>query len=197
MTTSLRLLAVLACVPSLANAQSAAPGCWLQDPPSELEVRASPFDSTMVTLSAGPVKVCFSRPQTLGRPIMGRVVPFGEPWRFGANEATAIFLPVRGTIAGVSVEPGWYSLMVIPGPMTWQVVVNRTHQRWGTPINAAVRRDDVGFGSVAAMSRIGIVESFTLKLVPTGSATAELVMVWESTEVRVPIVLARDVSLGG
>lgn len=73
----------------------------------------------MVTLAGREVKICYSRPRKLGRPIMGRLVPFGKPWRLGADEATAVYLPTRGSIAGVKIEPGWHSLYAIPGERTW------------------------------------------------------------------------------
>ena len=79
----------LAAVASEASAQTVNGGCWVQGERADLELRASPFDSATVQLVAGELKVCFSRPRTLGRPIMGRVVPFGRPWRMGADEATA------------------------------------------------------------------------------------------------------------
>ncbi|MGD9524822.1 MAG: DUF2911 domain-containing protein [Gemmatimonadales bacterium] len=180
---------MLLVIPAVVGGQAPDRGCWLRDPPSELELRASPFDSTTLALAAGQVTVCYSRPHTLGRPIMGRLVPYGEPWRFGANEATAIHLPTRGTVAGVAVEPGWYSLMAIPGPESWEIVVNRAHRRWGVPITAEIRRADVGIGRVPVSTGIGVVEVFTLALVRTGSNTAELAMAWERSGLRVPVVL--------
>lgn len=192
MQVTARLLFVLVVTPALASAQGSPPGCWLRDSPSDLELRASPFDSTTASLAVGVVKVCYSRPRALGRPIMGRLVSFGEAWRFGANEATAIFLPTRGTVAGVAVDSGWYSLMAIPGLAAWQVVVNREYRRWGVPITDEIRRADIGIGSVPVTAGVGVVEMFTLELVRTGSNTADLVVAWEEACVRVPIILAPD-----
>lgn len=75
-------------------------GCWVRGDRADLELRASPFDSAAVSLDAGTVKVCYSRPTKLGRPIMGRLVPYGVPWRMGADELvvhwdrTAVRIPV-------------------------------------------------------------------------------------------------------
>ncbi len=85
------------------------PGCWVQGERADLELRASPFDSASIAVRGGTIKVCYSRPRKLGRPIMGRVVPYGKPWRMGADEATSVYLPVPGTIAAVAVGAGWYS----------------------------------------------------------------------------------------
>ncbi|MFW6197690.1 MAG: DUF2911 domain-containing protein [Myxococcota bacterium] len=182
-------LLMVALVPTAGVTQEAQPGCWVRGDEADLELRASPYDSTEVTLDGGRVKVCFSRPRKLGRPIMGGLVPFGEPWRFGANEATAIHLPTRATIAGVAVEPGWYSLMAIPGEREWRIVVNREVRRWGIPIDEDVRASDVGIGTVPASESVGVVELFTLGFERTGPSTADLVLAWDRTRVRIPVVL--------
>lgn len=172
-----------------AAAQTTPPACWVRGDPADIELRASPFDSTEVVLEGGRVEVCYSRPRKLGRPIMGRLVAYGEAWRFGANEATAIHVPTRATIAGVPVEPGWYSLMAVPGPVEWRIVVNGEPRRWGVPIDDQVRSRDLGSGMVPATEEVGVVELFTLELVPTGRSAAELVMAWDRTRLRIPVVL--------
>lgn len=191
MTRFLKLLPilVLSTAPAEAVAQTAAPPCWVRGDPADLELRASPYDSTVVALQEGRVKVCYSRPRKLGRPIMGRLVPWGEPWRFGANEATAIHVPTRARIGGVAVEPGWYSLMAIPGEREWRIVVNGQARRWGIPISDEVRSADVGIGRVPTTEVVGTVELFTLELVRSGPSAADLVMAWERTRLRIPIVL--------
>jgi hypothetical protein len=185
-------LLTLASGAAVVDAQEAALVCWVQGDPADLELRASRRDSTEVSLAGGRVKVCYSRPRTLARPIMGRLVPFGEPWRFGADEATAIHVPTRATIAGVAVEPGWYSLLAIPGESEWQIVVNGQARRWGVPITDEVRSADIGEGRVAATDEVGSVELFTLELVPTGSSAADLVMAWDRTRLRIPVRLVND-----
>jgi len=85
---------------------------------------------------------------------MGRLVPYGAPWRLGADEATAIHLPASATIGGVSVEPGWYTLMAIPGEREWRIVVNSSTRRWGVPIDEAVRVADVGIGVIPVTEEV-------------------------------------------
>jgi len=183
-------LGSLACEADAVEWAVAETGCWTRSAPDELAERTSPFDSTTVALDAGEIKVCYSRPQVRGREIMGGLVPFGEPWRLGANEATAIRLPVGGTIAGVAVEPGWYSIYAIPGEERWEIVVNAVAGRWGRPIDDDVRAQDIGSG-VSTVERIdtGPVESLTLSLERTSENSADLVIEWEATRVRVPVTL--------
>ena len=165
------------------------PGCWVRGERADLELRASPFDSASVALDAGTVKVCYSRPRKLGRPIMGRLVPYGAPWRMGADEATSIHLPVAGSVAGVDLQPGWYSLYAVPGEREWQIVVNREARRWGTPIDDAVRAADIGHGNVSAHTADSFEDLLRARFDQSADNAAELVVHWDRTAVRIPVVL--------
>src|SRR5438046_10402578 len=134
------------------NGQAASFTCWIRGPADKLAERPSPLDSSAVQLGGETIKLCYGRPSARGRKVMGELVPFGQPWRLGANEATSIHLPFAAEIAGVRVEPGTYTLYVIPGASKWQIVVNRGVQRWGVPIDKDVRAADVGVGTVTTES---------------------------------------------
>lgn len=168
---------------------SAPPGCWIRGEREDLELRISRLDSTSVELDGGTVKVCYSRPRKLGRPIMGRLVPYGEPWRLGANEATVLHLPSPATVAGVPVEEGSYSLYAVPGEASWRIVVNADARRWGIPIDEDVHRQDVGSGTVPAEALDEIVEKLALRLVRRSPDRAVLRVEWERTGVSVPTEL--------
>lgn len=173
--------------------EAAAPleaACWTRSEPAELAERASPLDSTSVALDPGLVKVCYGSPQMRGREIMGELVPFDRPWRLGANEATRIYLPSAGTIAGVEVEPGWYSLYTVPSANSWQIFVNASSERWGIPISGEVTAENVGSGTVNVQSTDAPVEGLTMTLRRNGASGAILRIEWEETRVEVPIQLA-------
>ncbi len=167
----------------------AASGCWVRGSRADLANRASPLDSTSVALRGGTVQVCYGSPSRRGRTIMGGLVPYGSPWRLGANEATSIRMPAAGTIAGVAVQAGLYSLYAVPDSDAWKVVVNGTARRWGIPIDDAVRAKDLGSGRVESSRTDSMVERLTLTLEKTGPDAADLVVRWERTELRVPVAL--------
>ncbi len=169
------------------DAQAAPPSCWIRGPADKLSERPSPLDSTAIQLGGGTMKLCYGRPSARGRKVMGELVPFDQPWRLGANEATSIHIPFAAEIAGVRVEPGTYTLYVIPAAAKWQIVVNRGVQRWGVPINKDVRAADVGAGTVTTESLGAPVETLTLKFAPAAGNATELVVEWEKTRVRIPI----------
>jgi hypothetical protein len=118
---------------------------------------------------------------------MGGLVPFGEPWRLGANEATTIDVPFAAEIAGVRVPAGTYTLYAVPSASSWQIVVNRGTKRWGIPIDSAVRTQDVGVGTVSVEKLANAVETLTLAFAPPAGSTTDLVIEWEQTRVRVPV----------
>jgi len=174
------------------NGQAAPVTCWIRGSADKLAERPSPLDSIAVQVGGGSVKLCYSRPSARGRNVMGGLVPFDQPWRLGANEATSISVPFPALIGGVRVESGTYTLYAIPSASKWQLVVNRGVRRWGVPIDKDVRAGDVGAGTVTTESLDAPVETLTLKFAPaTGSAT-ELVVEWEKTRVRIPIRRASD-----
>jgi hypothetical protein len=169
-------------------ASQASDACYFDVKPGELEKRKSAHDSASVAMGGGAVKVCYGRPHVNGRVIMGKLVPYGEPWRMGADEATAVYVPFSASIAGVKVAPGWYSIYVIPTAKQWQVVVNSNAKRWGVPIDTTVRPKDIGTGMVATEHLAAPVEILTITLSAASPTSATMDVAWADTHVRVPVV---------
>jgi hypothetical protein len=107
----------------------------------------------------------------------------------GANEATVIHLPSGGSIAGVPVAAGWYSLYAIPSEKEWQIVVNSATQRWGVPINATVREKDVGSAAFPAESASSAQDQLRMSFEKRSEKSADLVVHWDLTRVRIPVTL--------
>jgi hypothetical protein len=64
--------------------------------------------------------------------VLGKVVPYGQVWRTGANSATEIAFDRDVMIGGASVPAGAYSLWTIPRPDSVTLVINRQAGQWGT-----------------------------------------------------------------
>jgi Protein of unknown function (DUF2911) len=155
-----------------------------------LEGRKSPLDSVTFTLSNQPIKVCYGRPSSSGRTMIGGSnVPYGKLWRTGANEPTIFYAPVPLTVAGIALAPGVYSLYTVPGRQEWEVIVNKSVSQWGheNQYTPEVKAQEVGRGKVKAEATEKPVETFTIRAEPQGSKTASLILEWEKTKVRIPI----------
>lgn len=150
--------------------------------------RPSPMRALTFTVGGQEAKLCYGSPKVNGRTIMGELVPFGAAWRMGANEATALHIPFAGDIGGVKVEPGVYSLIAVPSESgEWEIFVNSQAERWGMPINDAVRAGDLGSFKRQAGATSTLIENLTFTWMSHGDAMGHLVMEWENTRVDIPI----------
>jgi hypothetical protein len=163
------------------------PSCWIRGDPADLELRISRLDSVTTALGQDTLAVCYSRPRVLGRPIMGRVVPFGEPRRLGANEATTLTVSAPVVFGELRLPPGSYSLYAVPEQREWRVIVNREVRRWGIPIDETVRAEDIGATSAPVEELTESVEELRIRFEPTRRDAVDLVIEWDRTRVRVPI----------
>ncbi|MEZ5332457.1 MAG: DUF2911 domain-containing protein [Thermoanaerobaculia bacterium] len=73
----------------------------------------------------------YGRPEVRGREIWGGLVPYGEVWRTGANEATTLELGSDALIEGEPLAAGRYGLFTVPGEEEWVVAFNRVADQWG------------------------------------------------------------------
>jgi hypothetical protein len=192
--TAAALAAALGVGTSGARAQEAPAvdiACHPTAPAAQLAKRASPYDSTAIVLGTARGQVCYSRPLLRGRHMIGGdAVPFGKLWRTGANEPTIVSLPVAATIAGLRVEPGSYALYTVPDEKQWTIVVNRSTKQWGieNQYTAAIQEQELGRAQVSAEAVKDAIEQFTIRSVPAGQGRADLVLEWEHSRVKIPVV---------
>lgn len=165
--------------------------------------RPSPIGIAKTFIDDTYLKLTYGRPYMRGRAIFGPageddyLVPFGEIWRTGANEATEITLTGPVLVMGQRLEAGTYSIFTVPGPSTWEV---RFHSGLGMdglgrmrPGGGFARTYDPSRDVLVVQAPVGTldepVEQFTIEFAETPGGT-EMVLRWETTEVRVPITPA-------
>lgn len=78
------------------------------------------------------ITINYSRPLVNGRPVWGKLVPYGQPWRAGANENTTIRLSDPVTIEGQPLAAGTYGLHMIPTENEWTVAFSKMNHAWGS-----------------------------------------------------------------
>ncbi|MCC3159544.1 DUF2911 domain-containing protein [Hymenobacter sp. 15J16-1T3B] len=94
---------------------------------------AKPSPAATATGKAGKatVTVKYSSPAVKGRTIWGGLVPYGQVWRAGANEATTVTFDQPVTVEGKALPAGTYAFFVIPTEKQWTVIFNKTANQWG------------------------------------------------------------------
>ena len=78
------------------------------------------------------ITINYHRPLANGRQIWGKVVPYGQVWRAGANENTIITFTDPVTIEGQELDKGTYGLHMIPGESEWTVIFSKNSTAWGS-----------------------------------------------------------------
>lgn len=128
-------------------------------------------------------RVIYSRPHRQDRKIFGSLLKWGELWRLGANEATEleIFQPV--TIQNKAIPPGRYTLYAIPFENKWTVFLSKETFTWGLRFNP---ENNIASFDLPVTIKDQLIEFFTIAFQKTSSG-ADMVMAWESSEVRLPI----------
>ncbi len=132
--------------------------------------------------SEGEGLLCYGAPSARERVVMGDLVPYGEVWRLGADEATALHLSAAATVGGVALGPGSYSLYATPGETEWEFHLNSEYDRWGIPIDAAVQSTEVGSFTATPSATTEMVETMTFEHVD-----GALRLSWENTQVDIPL----------
>lgn len=171
MRTSLLLVLLLAS--AVSSAQDA-----VKPRPSPLAIVSSRYKDAYI-------KITYSQPHKRGRSIFGGLVPYGQVWRTGANEATELTVTKDIKINGADLKAGSYSLYTIPEKDKWTIILNRDLGMWGA-YNYNVKMDVMRFEVPVVPVTEFVYEAFTILIDPRNNR-ADLVLAWDRTKVVIPI----------
>lgn len=145
--------------------------------------RVSPTMIAATTIDGAYVKVVYGMPFKRDRQVFGGLVPYGQVWRTGANEATEITLTKDMVFHNTEIPAGHYSLFTIPTENEWTIIFNRELGLWGA-FNYKAEHDVARF-TVPVEALEESWEAFRILLVNEDGNTA-LQMRWENTGVTIP-----------
>lgn len=92
----------------------------------------SPRDTSRADANGAHLWIDYGRPSVRGREIFGKVVPYGEIWRTGANAATQVGFDKPIAFGSTVVPAGKYTLWTLPGKDSWTLIINSETGQWGT-----------------------------------------------------------------
>jgi hypothetical protein len=147
--------------------------------------QASPSSKIIQKVGLTDVTVDFSRPSTKGRKIFGELVPFGQVWRTGANEATEITFIKDVKISGKTVKAGTYTLFTIPQTNTWTLILNSELKQWGAYEYSKIKAKNV-LSVELNVDTIKEQEKLTYSFTNNTKGTTLNIM-WDNVKVSLPI----------
>jgi hypothetical protein len=146
----------------------------------------SPFDQARIDTNGLVIEIDYCQPYKKDRVIFGGIVPYGEVWRTGANEATTFEINQAITFGGESLPAGLYGLFTIPQEDEWTIILNAEPDQWGA-FDYESSKDVVRI--TASTERVEeSLEQFSIQLTAQEDGV-ELTFAWDTTIVRVPISL--------
>jgi hypothetical protein len=79
------------------------------------------------------ITVTYSRPAARGRELFGKLVPYGEVWNPGADQATAVRFTRDVQIDDHPLKAGKYSIWAVPRAEMWTMIFSRASDVFHIP----------------------------------------------------------------
>lgn len=149
----------------------------------------SPEDSSIFSEGSLKMEVVYNRPFKKGRKIFGELVPYGEVWRTGANEATTFTTNKDILVDGSTLQKGTYTLWTIPKEESWKVIFNSKMYPWGINLEKKAARDpiyDVLTLEAPTAKLRDTLEQFSIYF-ENANDLILLNLAWDATKVSLPI----------
>ena len=146
--------------------------------------KPSPAASASCDLGGKTIKTDYSSPRMKGRKIFGDLVPYGQVWRAGANEATTFVTSGDVTVGGKAVPAGSYTIFTVPTADKWTLIVNKKTGEWGIPYK--YESDELARVDMKVSKLSSPMENFTISYDKSGSGCT-MNVAWETTKASVDI----------
>ena len=141
------------------------------------------------------VTVSYGRPYTTrpgtteARKIWGGLVPYGKPWRMGADEATTLITQKGIVVGGKTIPAGAYTLYMIPSESgTSELVFSTALGGWGVPVDT---KHDFAHADLTKGALDKPVDQFTMAVEKNPAGGGVLKLSWENTQFSVPFTVQK------
>lgn len=151
----------------------------------------SPSSELKQTVGLTDVTIVYSRPNVKGRAIFAEdgLVPFGKPWRLGANAATKFSFSEDVMIAGSKLKAGDYAVLATPGAAEWKFMFYPYESgNWGSYLE----KEAAAVASLKPITGDKNVETMSFYIANVQAASADIVFSWEKTKVTLPLEADTD-----
>jgi hypothetical protein len=152
--------------------------------PNEAQVVSPPARAVCKFADGKTITVNYSSPRKRGRKIFGDLVPYGEVWRAGADDATSFVPNVDVTVGDKVVPAGRYTLFTLPTQTKWTLILSKVIGEWGIPYPGA--NHDFGRMEMKVSKLPAPQENFTISFDQAGN-TCTMKLDWEATRASIDI----------
>ncbi len=147
----------------------------------------SPHVKAEWTVDGAAIAIEYGRPFLKGRP-EAQMMPAGQPWRTGADEATTITSSKPLTFGSMKLEANTpYTINTVPGDKQWQIVFGKLGKpgQWGVPYQPAL---ELGKAPMTVVKAPKPVEQLTISIDDTTSG-GTLRIEWGTVSASAPFTV--------
>ncbi len=156
-------------------------------------------DTATVTLGEHVIRVCYLGRTAGSDPVFGHSLEYADSWTVQYdtlwNMGIVFETPLDVELAGIHVEPGIYGLYAIPSSYEWVIIVRPgadALEGTGAVYDDAARDVEVGRALVRSTSLRDRAGRMVVRGEASGASSADLVIEWDRTQVRVPFRLTES-----
>jgi Protein of unknown function (DUF2911) len=160
--------------------------------------RISPHETISKVIDGNRVTIVYGRPYTKDpstgqtRKIWGELVPYGEVWRTGADEATLLITQKPIIIGDATVPAGAYTLWTLPiEDGTAKLIINKRVGQWGIGPGSYDQEQDLARIDLKKEALEAPVDQFTMSISKNPSGGGALNMMWEKTAFSTPLTVQK------
>lgn len=147
----------------------------------------SPKATLIQEVGISEVKIVYSRPGVKGREIWGKLVPYNEIWRTGANANTTISFSDKVKINGAELDAGTYGIHTIPNKDEWTVIFSKDNTLWGS---MGYKKENDALRISVKPTACEFTERLTFDVANISDEKADVVLKWEKVQVALAIEFA-------
>src|SRR6201984_2009333 len=160
--------------------------------------RISPHETVSKVIDGSRVMIVYGRPYTKdpttgqNRKIWGELVPYGEVWRTGADEATLLITQKPIVIGETRIPAGAYTLRTLPNEDgTAKLIINKQIGQWGVGPGSYNEDQDLARIDLKKEALDAPIDQFTMAISQNPSGGGLLQMMWESTAFSTPFTVQK------
>jgi len=159
------------------------------------ERHVSPHETISAVIDGNRVTITYGRPYAIKpgttevRKIWGTLVPYGQPWRMGADEATTLITQKPLQMGGTTIPAGVYTLYMMPSETgVSKLAISTQLGGWGIPVDT---KHDLAQVDLTKDALDKPADQFTMGIAKNPAGGGVLKLMWESTQFSVPFTVAK------
>jgi Protein of unknown function (DUF2911) len=160
--------------------------------------RVSPHETTGAVIDGNRVTIVYGRPYTKSphngevRKIWGELVPYGEVWRTGADEATLLITQKPITFGDTTVPAGTYTLWTLPNEDgSAKLIINKQVGQWGVGPGSYDAQQDLVRIDLKKEVLTTPVDQFTMAVGKNPNGGGILKLSWENAQFSAPFTVQK------